>query len=264
MKWLQFVAGLLGGGLIVKLLEFTYQEYRRRSDARKTSRHLVDKHIEPIIKAADELVGKIRSLAQSDFKELMKQDIPRDVEFDSWLPFLNVLYLFGQFWCRIEILRIESLSVNLGVDTRGKQLLGFFRALEAKRTRLIERSWQRGIGEALIKETNASLRSLTYIEFVSQFLSSHDFRQWFRPLTMAISQLNHTRERQRLLTYGVILHALIDTLDKKHLVSRDRPGWPNKLTAKTRRQLTFRVFALYLSFVKRPERYFRVRKGNRP
>jgi uncharacterized DUF497 family protein len=53
MKWLGFVAVFVSGGLIGKFFEFIYQEYRRRSDTRKTSRNLVDKHIEPIIKAAD-------------------------------------------------------------------------------------------------------------------------------------------------------------------------------------------------------------------
>jgi hypothetical protein len=96
-------------------------------------------------------------------------------------------------------------------------------------------------------------------------MSSQDFRQWFSPLARALSRLNHSGAKQRLLTYGVILHALIDTLDSKHLVTRERPGWPNKLTTKTKRELKFRVFRQYLKFVNEPERYLRSRKDtNRP
>jgi hypothetical protein len=265
MNWLTILASLFSGGVIVKLFELAYKEYRRKSDEGRTSKGLVDKHIDPILKATDELVGKLRFLAQSDFKVLLKHRIPHDPQFDLWAPYLDLLYLFAQFWCRIEVLRIESLFVNLGADKRGKQLLAFLRTLEATRTRLIQRTWQRAIGEALIKETTTSMAALTYVEFVAKFLSSEDFRRWFYPLTIALSQLNHTGRKQRLLTYGVILHALIDTLDSKHLVTRERPGWPNKLTTKTKRELRFRVFPHYLQFVNEPERYFKSRKDtNRP
>ena len=49
--------------------------------------------------------------------------------------------------------------------------------------------------------------------------------------------------------YGIIIHALIDTMDKKHLVTYQKPGWPNKLSRKSRRELKYRVFNLYLPFV---------------
>lgn len=233
---------LCSGGIIVKLTELAYKEYRRRSEAGRSSTSLVDRHMDPILKAADELVGKLRFLAQSDFRDLVKHTLPSDPKFSLWLPYLNLLYLFGQFWCRIEILRIDSLFVNLGADKRGKQLLAFLRTLEAVRTRLIERSWQRAIGEALIEEAISPIRALTYVEFVDKFMSSEDFRRWFSPLAESLSRLNHTGVKQRLLTYGVILHALIDTLDHKHLVTRERPGWPNKLTTKTKRELKFGFF----------------------
>ena len=149
--------------MVVKALDYLYQEYRRRSEARKSAKDLIDRHIDPILKSADELVGKIRSLAQSDFRELIKAPAPKDSQFDSWLPYLNILYLFAQFWSRIQILRIESLFVNLGSDERGKQLLNFFKVLEAKKTRLVERAWQRGIGEALVEHTNEGVRTINRI-----------------------------------------------------------------------------------------------------
>lgn len=255
-NWLDLIGAGLSGGLAVKVLDYLYQEYRRRSQTRKTAKDLIDRHIDPILKSADELVGKIRSLAQSDFRQLIKAPVPRGFEFDTWLPYLNVLYLFAQFWSRIQILRIESLFVNLTSDKRGKQLLGFIKALEATKTRLVERSWQRGIGEALIEQESERVRTKTYIEFVHLFLSSDEFQKWFHPLVSVVMRINYTREKQRLLTYGAILHALIDTLDANHLVTNDRPGWPNKLSKKSKRDLKFRVFHVYLAFVKNPERYF--------
>jgi hypothetical protein len=256
VNWLDLLGAGLSGGLVVKILDYIYQEYIRRSAARESAKDLIERHIDPILKSADELVGKIRSLAQSDFRELTKSCIPKDSEFDSWIPYLNLIYLFGQFWSRIQILRIESIFVSLGSYERGRQLLDFFQALEGKKSRLVERSWQRGIGEALIEHTNNGIRTITYNEFVQRFLSSKEYRKWFQFLLSILGRMHHTRERQRLLTYGVILHGLIDTLDNEHLVSHGRPGWPNKLTSKSKRDLKFRVFNVYLPFVQNPQKYF--------
>lgn len=258
MSWLDLLVAAFGGGLVVKLLDYLYQEYRRKSEAKKSAKDLINRHIDPILKSADELASKIRSLAQSDFSKLIRVPVPKDSEFDSWIPYLSIIYLFAQFWSRIQILRLESIFVNLSTDKRGKKLLAFFRALESTRTRLVERAWQRGMGEALLDHTTSGFHTITYIEFVNRFLTQNGIQKWFKPLVSVLSRMNHTRERQRLLTYGIIIHALIDTLDTTHQVTRDRPGWPNKLTIKNKRSLRNRVFRIYLPFVTSPERYFTV------
>ena len=60
---------------------------------------------------------------------------------------------------------------------------------------------------------------------------------------------HHTSDRQQLLQYGIVVHALIDTLDPTHVVTNKRPSYPNKLTKKTRNGLRYRVFRVYLQFV---------------
>lgn len=258
--WLDLLGAGLSGGVIVKVLDYAYKEYCRRTEARQSATDVIDKHIDPILKSADELVGKLRSLAQSDFRDIMKAPVPENSQFESWLPYLDIIFLFAQFWSKIQILRIEGLFVNLGTDERGRQLLKFFRALEGTRTRIVSRAWQRGIGEALLEYTNGVYRSINYIEFVERFLSQDDFKRWFDPLVSTLLRINHTREKQRILTYGVIIHALVDTLDSEHLVTRDRPGWPNKLTTKSKKSLRYRIFRIYLSFVGSHERYYVVNK----
>ena len=59
------------------------------------------------------------------------------------------------------------------------------------------------------------------------------------------------RARQRVLQYGVVVHAFIDTLDPKHRTTRERPAYPNKLTRRTKRDLIGRVFGQYLPKVSR-------------
>ena len=131
-SWLDLLGAGLSGGVIVKVLDYLYKEYRRRTEARQSATDVIDRHIDPILKSADELVGKLRSLAQSDFRDIIKAPVPEDSQFESWLPYLDIIFLFAQFWSRIQILRSEGLFVNLGTDERGRQLLNFFRALEAE------------------------------------------------------------------------------------------------------------------------------------
>lgn len=115
-SWINLLGAGLSGGIVVKAFDYIYQEYLRRSKAKKSAKDLVDKHIDPILKSSDELVGKIRSLAQSDFIVLNKAQQPSDYEFEEWCPYLDIIYLFAQFWSWIQILRIEGLFVNIGAD----------------------------------------------------------------------------------------------------------------------------------------------------
>lgn len=256
--WWDILAASLSGGGVVKLLDHFYDEYKRRSFASKSAGDLVNKHLDPILKAGDELVGKILSLAQTDFEEIKKNSFQDPNNVSSAMPYLEVVYLFSHFWARVQILRYESLFVNLSADKKGKQLMMFFSALEAKKTRIVDRAWQRGIGESLIKHNRTEMRAMTYFEFMNKFLSTEKYREWFDPVILTLKHVNAPDPRQRILVYGSILHALINTLDSKHLVTRERPGWGNKLTRKSRKALQFRVFGVYLQFVKNPELYYSV------
>ena len=261
--WFELIGVGLSSGITVKIIDYIYKEFRRSSDSKKTAKDLINKHIDPILKSADELVGKIGSLAKSDFVNLAKNSNPKENNFESWMPYLSILYLFAQFWARVQILRIESLFVNLGSDIRGKQLQAFFRALESTRTRLVDRSWQRGMGEVIIDHSGSDVRILTFNEFVDKFLASEDLKKWYNPLNHFLTHSNHKKYRQRVLNYGVILQALTDSLDNNHLVTHKRPSWPNKLSIKSRRNLQYRVFKVYLPFVKNPTRYYKIRKTDR-
>jgi hypothetical protein len=75
------------------------------------------------------------------------------------------------------------------------------------------------------------------------------------PLATFLSRTEHTTERQRLLQYGIVVHAMIDLLDPTHSITRARPSMPNKLTTKSWRALNYRVFGVYLTFVKDRQKY---------
>ncbi len=262
-RWTNILVGVVGGGFGVKILDYSYKEIRSKLDKKINAKTIVDKHLDPILKSADELVGKMRSLAELDFKELTVSFKPQTGDFDAWIPYLNIVYLFAQFWARIQILRIESVFVNFASNDKGIKLQKFINALESSRSRIVDRSWQRGMGEAILKFDGKEIRVYTFKEFVDEFLSSEKNKKWFNPLIEIITNIKLKKNRQTILFYGSILHSLVDTLDPKHLVTKYRPSWPNKLSKKNVRDLKYRVFREYLPFVKEPYVYYSKKNRSR-
>ena len=253
-SWVDLLGAALGGGLTLKGLEFLYQEYRHRTERSRSAKQFVDGHLDPLLKAADELFGKLRSLAESDFIEL--RGIDAGAQNIESRDFGSLLYLFGRFWARIEIFRQEGLSIALSQDQRGKQLQNFLNCLESRRVRIVDRISQRAVGEVIVEEQGGALNTVAFIDFVTAFEGNTEIRRWMSSLANVLSRTHHTHERQLLLKYGAIVHALIDTLDAKHFVTRERPSYPNKLTRRSWRDLKYRVFDQYLPFVPSPEKYF--------
>jgi predicted DCC family thiol-disulfide oxidoreductase YuxK len=79
--------------------------------------------------------------------------------------------------------------------------------------------------------------------------------RWLEPLRTILVRAWHTTQKQHLLQYLTVLHALVDTLDKEHLVTHNRPAIPNKLSRRSWRDLNYRVFRVYLKFVVDRQKY---------
>jgi hypothetical protein len=245
--WLQLFTAAFGGGVTVKAIDIIYQEVRRRLDKTQTVTKFLDDHLDPLLKAADEVVGKLHSLATEDFKTLAGRKMTLNPLRDN--DFGSLLYLFSRFWARIEIIRQEGLSIAISRDRRGAMLQSFLACLESRKVRIVDRISQRAIGELLTKPASDTGRTSGYVEFVRALETSEDARRWIEPLATVFCRMQHTSDRQQLLQYGIVVHALIDTLDPTHVVTSKRPSYPNKLTTKTRNELKYRVFQVYLKFV---------------
>jgi len=259
--WVQLFIAALGGGLTVKVVDIIYQEVRRRLDQTESVTKFVDGHLDPLLKAADEVVGKLHSLATEDFKPLANRQLNLNHISDN--DFGSLLYLFSRFWARIEIIRQEGLSVAITKDRRGAMLQSFLACLESRKVRIVDRATQRAIGELLVKTAPNDRRTMGYVEFVQALEASEDVRRWIGPLATVFNRTQHTGDRQQLLQYGAVVHALIDTLDPKHVVTSGRPSYPNKLTERTRKDLKYRVFGVYLKFVSHQEKYLLKNKPKR-
>jgi hypothetical protein len=167
------------------------------------------------------------------------------------LDYTGLIYLFGRFWAEIKIFRRDGISISMSSDKRGSKLLAFLDCLESQRVRIVERVVLRAIGETLVD----GHRVRPFIDFTNDIFSDGWEDIWVQELTKFVSRLKHTTERQRMLAYSVVLHAMIDTLDKEHTVTKERPSLPGKLSKKTWRDLNYRVFSVYLNFVETRRKY---------
>jgi hypothetical protein len=205
IEWAKVLAAAIGGGFVVKLLDIAYLEFRRRDEKRQIATKFVDQHLDPLLKAADELAGKLLSLGKEDFQSLA--DIP-DVDPFSHSDFGSTTYLIARLWAQIEILRQQALYVSISEDQRGRWLQQFLDCMESRGVRLIDRISQRAVGETLILDSGAA--TVRYIDFIKSVETS-DTSRWLTPLATLLRKATHTTERQQLLRYTAVIHAMIDT-----------------------------------------------------
>lgn len=245
--WFALFTAALGGGFTVKALEIGYQEYRSWKTERTSGTRNIDASLEPLLRAADELSGKLRSLAEQDFIPI------RDASADDLADtgFSSLIYLFVQFWSEIEIIRFRGLTTRTARSKRGRHTRAFLNCLESRRVRLIDRISQRAIGEAALTDG----RTMNFVEFIKSYDTDVYVKRWLQPLLDIFQNTTNSDTRQKILQYAVVIHALIDTLDKDHHVTRQRPATPNKLNARSWKDLNYRVFGVYLTFVVNRTKY---------
>jgi hypothetical protein len=241
----RLIAAALGGGLALKLFETLYGEFKEWRSARSASAKSITSNLEPLLKSADELVGKLTSLGRQDFLPLRRCS-SSDISDDEML---SVVYLFVQFWAWLELFRVAYYDNELGSSQKGKRLTKFYDCLESRDIRIVDRLYQRALGEAAASVD----RSPSFLDFIKIYRDDTDFRRWLRPLIEFLANLDQQKARQRLLRYNTILHAMIDCLDEEHRVTRNRPALPNKLSRQSLRDLEYRWFGRYLKFIKRKQ-----------
>lgn len=253
--WLALFSAALSGGVLVKLLEFLAEWIKSKHQSSRSAREIVDMHLDPLLKAADEIAGKTRALAERDFNKLV-QAAHSGTPGSLSPEIVGLLYLYAQFWSRIEILKQASLGVSISNDKRGATLKEFLACLESQRIRLVDRVHQKAIGEITTHITNdGKLRSIGLVEFADKLSTNSGTQQWIAPLVVVLQNLRIKAYRQKVLVYGVVVYALIDTLDPENHTTSNRPAYPNKLSKQARRDIKRRVFGVYLKKVGNIEKY---------
>lgn len=244
--WLAVFVAALSGGIVAKLIDYPVDWIKYYFGQRKSAKALVDAHLDPLLKAADAIVGKTTSLADRDFS------IESEQRESTNLPALDpdligLAYLYARFWGRINILAEESLGISLASDERGAKLQKFIACLGSPQVRLVNRTHQNAIGELTTEPSyDGRQRTIGLVEFGRKISEDSSAVTWCRPLLELLGKTNIKATRQQLLVYGVVAHALVDTLDPKHQSTHPRSSYDNKLSKGAKQQIEHLVFGEYL------------------
>ena len=252
-----------GWKLVDKISGIFRSEVSGRLHRRRTKKRFVDESLDPVLKAADEFAGKLVSLAKDDFRSIRR--VPTVGSAMTNDDFNLLLFALVKFWATIDIFRQERLTLTIGTDDRTGYFQDFLRCLESRKTRIVSRMAQLAVAE-LMQTERAGHRhrpTLPYIEFINLIEEDEIAQRWANPVFQMLSRTRHTSVRQRILKYGIVVHAMIDTLDPDHIVTSNRPCYPTKLSRKSWRDLKYRIFGLYLSFVDDPDKYLGERRIRR-
>lgn len=253
--WLQALQAFLGSTLwsaiVAALVALAVDSWMRRTTRKGALESNLNGHLESLLLTVDELASRIRSLAVQDFAPLLQASENKAREVRA----LEIALV--NYWSQLEVLRrrISSIEVSRSpIKKRLKNLHTFITCLESRHIRVLPRIEQRAIAECFMEIDGKSVITKLVSEFV--LLRNGDNRNVLAPLDETINKLNTPKQRQRILKFGIVLQAMIDTMDPGHHVGKSRPAYVNKLTRNSRADLRFRTFKLYLPLVKKPNRYY--------
>lgn len=244
--WLPVFIAALSGGIVAKLIDYPVDWIKYYFGQRKSAKSLVDAHLDPLLKAADAIVGKTTSLADRDFAlDAEQHESTSSASLNQDL--IGLAYLYARFWGRINILAEESLGVSLASDKRGAKLQKFIACLGSPQIRLVNRTHQNAIGELTTEPSfDGRQRTIGLVEFGKKISEDSSAVAWCNPLLALLGKTNIKAARQQLLLYGVVAHVLVDTLDPKHQSTHSRSSYVNKLSKSAKQQIEHLVFGVYL------------------
>lgn len=249
------IVALVFGGAIWEGFKFFWPDLKRPFEERRLAKKSFYKNLDPILKSASELYGKMESLAKEDFSTFRKPENSNSKDPNHNRNY--VFYLFAQFWAQLEYLRLESQYTSLSKINKGSELLRFIETFESRRYRVLDRSIQRIIGEALITNSDQKFRILTLKEFLDEFEKTESpLSKWVNQLESQMNQVNDKDVRQTFLIFGVIVAMLIDHFDPKYKTVRRRKIYTNKLSRRSKQMIRNNLLKHYLPFINKGERYY--------
>lgn len=251
---LTFISGSILGGTFWETFKFFYPDIKNYFKKKQDAKKILYGTFDSTIKAADELYGKLESLAKEDFATFGKQS--NSISSDPVHNKMYVLYLFAQFWGTLENIRIRSNYTSIARLKRGKELLRFIETTESRKFRILDRSKQRIIGEGMIINSGEKFEILPLYSFVEKVNSDGVFSKWIDELDQYLSKQNTNKKRQKILVFGIVVASFIDHFDPKNVVGRRREIYKHRLRPETKKLLRNTLFGHYLNFIKKEERYY--------
>lgn len=254
---MSFIAGSAG----VEIVKSLYPELKQYVSQRRDSKLVFGENIGPILKASEELYGKLLSLSEEDFIPLYKNT--NDTAAINNRRY--VCYLFAQFWAQLEYIRIQNKHTYVSKTKKGRELLKFIATCESRKYRILDRYEQRIIGETMINGANQYFKIMSLHEFLSHFETPNSsINKWIILLEETLISSKDKQQKQRILRYGIIINALIEHFDPNHKIVYQRKSYSNKLSNNSYRILKYDLFQNFLPFIKNTERLIGKKKSIPP
>jgi hypothetical protein len=252
---ISYTLTFLTGGALWEGVKFIFPEIQRYLQGRREASDSLYKNIDPILKAASELYGKLESLAKEDFATFANPQNSNSIDPKHNRKY--IYYLFAQFWGQLENLRLQSQYTRLSRLKKGKELLRFIETFESRKFRLLDRSIQRIIGECVIVSKNQKFSVLTLSEFIAEVENpASQLSKWVTELETLFLTMNIKINRQKVLIHGVIVGGLISHFDPNSETVRRRDIYKNKLTVRSRKAIKLELLQHYLPFLKNKTAYY--------
>ncbi|WP_188937289.1 hypothetical protein [Puia dinghuensis] len=254
-NWVGGLITLISGSAIWEGVKFFYPSISREIKTYREAYKNLYESIDPILKAADELYGKLISIANEDFSTFTNRGKSNATDVD--LNRKYIYYLFAQFLAQLEYIRMKSQYSSISKIRKGRELLKFIETYESRTFRLVDRSIQRMIGESLILNSTGSYKVMSLSQF---YINIHDASSksniWIKKIEDKLLATNDKEVRQSVLVFGVIVAALINHFDPKSRIVRSRKIYKNKLSRDSKNKISKVLFTSYLPFIKNKEIYY--------
>jgi hypothetical protein len=251
---LKYILGIISVTSIWEFIKFIYPNLMKFFSQKREANNLLINNIAPILISASELYGKIESLAKEDFNTYVnpQNSNSKNVEHNK----KYILYLYSNFFGQIQLLKLQNHFSMLSSIKKGKGFLRFLEVFESRKYRIIDRSLQRIIGEAMIIESINSYKILSMKDFFYLIENDRNFTNWIYELDVEISKVKDKKLRQRVLIFGVILTLFIDYFDQKNKIVRRRDVYKNKLSPRSKKLIKYHLLIHFLPFVKNKNLYY--------
>jgi hypothetical protein len=206
------VAVAVAGGLAT----LSAPDWKAQRDRRRQVRELEARYSDSLRRSADALQSRFWNVAMLRFSQAYVQ---RGTDEERFHAITSTLWLVGQYFCWVELLRRDAYSLALGGVERGRRLLALLERIEElfasdafkdQRFRLW-RAEQSALGELMIVERAADharhFDCLGYATFVDK-LQKEQFKRWFVPLEDTLTGVETPPERLAHLQ-----NALVDLVE---------------------------------------------------
>ena len=247
------IISLFSGAIIWESVKLFYPDIKQYFDKTKEAKKILYQNMDLAIKSADEVFGKLESLAREDFSTFINKS-----NSTSESPEHNqiyVCYLLAQFWAALENIRIQSSYTSIARLKKGKELIRFIETIESRKFRLLDRSKQRIIGEGMIINSGAKFQIMPLYLFFDKVNSDITFNSWIDELKTQFLSTKKTETRQKILIHGVITAMFLDHFDNDQNIARRRDIYLNKLRPESIKLIKNTLLKHYLPFVKNEKRY---------